>query len=143
MSYLHHSFDSELAAQYSIEEAIMIHHFQFWISKNKRLKRNNHKGRTWTYETIEEIAAHFSYWSRDQVKRILNKLVKNNIIIKGNFNKKKYDRTVWYAFKDEEKFIFIEKGRNRQMDMAKSGNPKDEIATPIPDTKTYTKISIV
>ena len=139
MSSLHHTFDVNLASKYSIEEAILIHHFQFWISKNKRSTKHLHQGRAWMFDSAEDIADYFPYWSRDQVKRILNKLVKNNIIIKGNFNKTGYDRTNWYAFKDEEKFIFIEKGRNRPMDLPKSPNRNSEIAPPIPDTTTDTK----
>ncbi len=30
-------------------------------------------------------------------------------MISGNFNKNKYDRTKWFAFQDEDKFIFVDK----------------------------------
>lgn len=130
---LHHSFDIDLAEKYGIPEAILIHHFQHWITINKRLKRNFHEGRTWTYQTLEEIAAHFPYFSTSQVNRLLRKLTKLKVLKKGNFNKRKFDRTVWYAFFVEENFV------DRQMHLAKSPNGDGEIATPIPDTKTDTE----
>lgn len=150
---MNHSFDPILAQELkSIELAIMIHDFQLWIAYNKRLGRNQHEGRTWTYNTIVEIAAHFPYWSRDQVMRLLQKAVKMKILRKGNFNKKDFDRTVWYAFEDEKRFQI---GAIRQMHLAKSlnvskprgkngQNPSpvhetfSEIATPIPYTIPYT-----
>lgn len=143
-----HSFDIHVASEYkSVEIAILVWHFQYWIMKNKRLNRNLIEGRTWTYQTYEEIAAVFPYWSRDQVKRLLKKVIDSEILVKGNFNKTPFDKTVWYAFKDEEKFgisLFRKMddldeedssiGRNRPIDFPKSPDGKGEIARPIPDT---------
>jgi hypothetical protein len=131
-----HSFDPDLAEKYSVEEALVIHHFQYWCDHNARLGINFHDGRTWTYQTIEQIAAHFYYFSVDQVKRIISKLTARDILIKGNYNKSKYDRTLWYSFKNEIEFTIV---RNRQMVKVESPNGDGEIARPIPKTKTNTK----
>ena len=131
-----HSFDPDLAEKYSVEEALVIHHFQYWCDHNARLGINFHDGRTWTYQTIEQIAAHFYYFSVDQVKRIITKLTSRDILIKGNYNKSTYDRTLWYSFKNEIEFTIV---RNRQMEKTKSPNGDGEIARPIPNTKTNTK----
>lgn len=143
-----HSFDIHIATEYkSIELAIMIWHFQYWIMKNKRLKRNLCEGRTWTYQTQVELTAVFPYWSRDQVKRLLKKCLDLEILIKGNFNKNAFDQTVWYAFKNEERFGITQLpemedveeqptgiGRFRPMDIAISPNQLGDIAQPIPNT---------
>lgn len=103
MSSSHHSFDIALAAELgSIELAILIHHFQYWINHNQKLDRNFKDGRTWMYQTREEIAAHFPYFSDDMVRRYTDKLVCLGILRKGNFNKHKMDKTIWYAFENEE-----------------------------------------
>ena len=134
---LHHTFDADLATElHDVNLAILLHHFQYWIRHNNRLKRNFHEGRTWMYETYEEIEAHFPYWSRDQIKRLLLKSVKLKILRKGNFNRTQFDRTVWYAFENEEKFTI---GRNRPMDRTKAPDGSDEIARPIPDSKQIDK----
>lgn len=112
----HHSFDIQLAAEYGIEEAIIIHHFQHWIRVNKKLKRNFINGRTWSYQKIEEIAAHFPYLTEDRVREILEKLCTGKsrrskekefepILIKENFNDNKFERQLWYAFIDESMFF--------------------------------------
>jgi hypothetical protein len=74
------------------------------------------------------VAAHFPYWSIKQVERLLKKLTDRKILIKGNYNKLKFDRTVWYAFGDES-------GNG----VPKSGNGNSDIGIPIPDTKPDTK----
>lgn len=131
-----HSFDADIATEYkSIEVATMVWHFQYWIRKNKALGINQREGRTWSYQTMQEIAACFPYWSFPQVKRLLTKLIELKILIKGNFNKTPLDRTMWYAFKDEEKFTI---SRIKEMDFPKSENGNDGIGKCYKDTDTLT-----
>ena len=122
----HHSFDVSLAVEYGIEEAILIHHFQYWIEFNMRCGKNEYDGRTWTYQTLEEIANHFDYLSKDKVKRTIQSLVDQDVLIKGNYNRTPLDRTLWYAFKNQEMFT---KRRNRQIEKAKSENGDGETAS--------------
>lgn len=128
-----HSFNIFLASEYGIEEAILIQHFQFWILKNKDLGRNFHEGRTWTYETLQEIAAHFPYLSPKKVERLILRLLELKIIRKGNFNKNKFDRTVWYSFENEEMFAI---SRYREMEIPISGNANPDIGKCNKDTDT-------
>lgn len=136
MSSLHHSFSTLHAETYGLEEAILIHHFQYWIEHNRELKRNFKEGRTWMYQTQKEIAAFFPYWSQDTVFRIIKKLEETGVIIKGNFNKTSFDRTMWYAFVNEEMFT---KPRNRGIQNSEPKNGKSETAEPIPYSKTDSK----
>lgn len=139
MSYqasFNHSFDVKLAAELnSIELAILVHHFQYWINKNQELGRNFIDGCTWTYQTREEIASHFPYLTKDQVRRLTDKLVSLKILKKGNYNKKGMDKTIWYAFVNEENFT-IGKSANSS---GKSANLCGNSAKAIPHTKTDTK----
>ena len=150
---MHHSFDVNHAAIYGVHEAILIHHFQHWISVNKRLKRNLHDGRTWSYQTLDEIAAHFPYLSKSTIFEILERLCLGKgrrskkteldfepVLIKGNYNKTPFDRTTWYAFANEEMFIVLAQAK---LDESPSQIPNEQEPTPIPDTipddKPYTK----
>lgn len=149
MSYAastHHSFSVELATEYGIEEAILIHHFQHWIKINRRKNKNFKDGHWWTYQTREEIAAHFPYWSSENIRRYIESLEKKGIIKTGNFNKINFDKTLWYAFADEEKFLGPQENSNNsyerqicQIEVANLPNRTGKSATPIPDTKTNTK----
>lgn len=116
---LNHSFSIEHAQDYGIECAILIHHMQFWIGQNQRMGRNFNDGRTWMYQTQKEIAAIYPYWSESMIQRFIKKLIDFGVIIKGNYNQTPFDRTVWYAFKNEEKFTIL---RNRIMEDTETHN---------------------
>lgn len=147
---IHHSFDIHLAEEYGVNEAILIHHFQHWIQFNMKTKKNQHEGRTWSYQTLEDIAAHFPYWSKDQIVTLIDKLCAGKtrfqkeksfepVLMKGNFNKHNYDRTVWYAFVNEEKFTILCK---HKMEIGETQNGDWGNTTPIPHTKTDAKTKI-
>ena len=141
---LHHGFNPYVAKEYGLEEAILIHHFQHWIQINYDGNRNERDGRFWTYQTLEDIALNFPYLNRDKVKRIISSLVEKGVIIKGNYNKNKYDRTVWYSFYNQKDYIVIkeatlEKGRKCHMVKAETPDGNGESDTPIPNTLTNNK----
>jgi hypothetical protein len=130
------SFNVEFANRYGIDEAIMIKSFQFWIRLNKANGNNFNDGKYWTYNTNKSLALYFSFWSEKQVRRIIESLVDKGILIKGNYNKIGYDRTIWYAFVNEDLYLsdnfhlpdngLDQKGNtilpNGQMDISKRAN---------------------
>lgn len=155
---MHHSFDIRLATKYGIDAAIIIHHFQHWIGINKRMGKNLHDGRTWTYQTQKYMLANFPYFkNRQHLIRIIDKLVEDGVLIKKNFNKTAFDRTVWYAFSDESTWISgVEFDSELKEDLPLSENgqcivqkctidcrePDNGVSgtgQPIPDTKPDTK----
>jgi len=132
-----HSFNIDIAEELqSAELAILLHHFIYWIEFNARADKNFYEGCYWMYQTTESIANHFPYWSKDKIKRLIQRLVDKKILKKSNYNKTKFDRTVWYTV--DIKYLNT-KRRNRQMENTESSNGKDIIAPPIPDTKTDTE----
>lgn len=104
-SGLSHSFDIGYAKAYGINEAIMIQTLKFFITTNANRGHNFHDGRYWTYDRLKDFIKHFPYWSLQTIRTTLNSLVKQQVIIKGEFNKSWSDRTQWYAFKDQDLFI--------------------------------------
>ncbi|WP_421902247.1 hypothetical protein [Maridesulfovibrio sp.] len=96
-----HCFDTDIADQFGVNVAVLIHHFQFWLEKNASNNHNFHKGRFWTHNTLEAFTKIFTYLSKSQLKRLLKKMVDEGIILKDSFNKSGFDRTNWYAFTDE------------------------------------------
>jgi len=160
MSYSshHHSFDIKIAAIYGIEKALLIHHFQHWIRLNRFKGKNIKDGTCWSYQTRESIAATFPYFTIDSVRHHLNGLVELEILKVGNFNKSKFDKTLWYAFECERAWgvddfsikEFYTKGENPKSqgksdfscDVGKTPHRVDENHSgcgenpkPIPDTK--------
>ncbi len=96
-----YGFNVELAQKIGVNEAIVVRNFQFWLQKNKANNKNFCEGRFWTYNSLDALCKIFPFWSKDQIRNILKKLTSANILIKGNFNKNIYDKTVWYSINDE------------------------------------------
>lgn len=147
-----YNFDDHEANDYGVFEAIVIYNLRFWIIKNKANNKHQFRGedeiiRTWTYNSQEAFQKIFWFWTKDQVRRILERLLEKEVIVKGNFNDNSYNKTAWYAFKDEGKFLSQERlfahlanlpdregknamstWQNNQIEMANSQNRNGEIA---------------
>jgi hypothetical protein len=145
---MNYQFDTEDAVTHGLPEAVLLHHLRYWVRTNKANEKNEFETeingkkerRTWTYNSIRAFTVLFPFWKKGQIERILTKLTKQNVILKGNFNRTEYDRTSWYAFVDES-FLkdTVPISRNREMDSPKSGNRNAEIGKPIPDRNTDIK----
>lgn len=126
-SGIFHGFDVAYAIAYGVDEAIMIKNFQHFITYNAHREKNFHEGRYWTYDKLEDFIKHFPYWTVKQVRRILASLIKQEVIIKGEFNDKWSDRTSWYAFKDEANFVkFIKPPKKPSPDEPKKEKKSNE-----------------
>jgi hypothetical protein len=130
---MEHHFNTEYALKYGIEEAIVINNLQFWITKNRANKKHFINDRTWTYNSYKAFSEIFPYWNEHKMKRILDSLVDKEILLRENYNKSGYDRTCWYAFKDENSFL-----QNYNNHIAELQNGSNESAAPIPYSNTNT-----
>lgn len=94
-------FDSNLAAEIGLNEAIVLSQLCYWISLNEKAGRNFHDGRYWTYNTFEQWQEQFPFWSVRTIKTIFSNLRELGLITVGNHNKSNIDRTNWYAVNEE------------------------------------------
>jgi hypothetical protein len=94
---MEHHFNTTIAKSYGIEEAVLLHHFYFWIVKNAANKKHFHEGLYWTYNSKKAYADFFTYMNETKIFRIIKHLEEEGIIVKGNFNEDKWDKTNWYA----------------------------------------------
>ena len=93
-----HSFEAEIADKYGIEVAVVFDMFCFWINKNEANENNYHDGKYWTFNSAKGFKKIFPYWSEKKIQRILQKMVDEDLIIKGNYNENPWNQTSWYAF---------------------------------------------
>lgn len=123
------SFDSDVAKEFGVNCAVVLYNLKFWILKNKANNHNYYDGHYWTYNTIEAWQELFPFFTKKQIWTVLNTLVEKGVLIKGNYNKNKFDRTCWYAFADEEKWI----GQDSKTHFAKKENGFCAEGKAIPD----------
>jgi DNA replication protein DnaD len=91
-----------LAVEIGLNEAIMVQQINYWISiyegnSEKYKKTHFHNNKFWIYNTYEDWAKQFPFWSISTIRRTLSNLEKLELIETGNFNKFKGDKTKWYS----------------------------------------------
>jgi len=123
-----HYFDTDVATEFGVTEAILINHFQFWIAHNRANRSNHRQGRTWTFNSIKALQELFPYMGVKQIRGALRRLEESGILVVDNHNQTAYDRTLWYAFADEDRWLGL--GNSRFAKRANQGRPE---GTPIPD----------
>lgn len=84
----------ELAEEIGLSESIVLLQIAYWISKSYNLR----DGRWWTYQSLADMQEKaFSFWERSTVARIVERLVERGLIVVGNYNERKGDKTQWFA----------------------------------------------
>lgn len=95
--------DRVLAKEIGLNEAIVLQQVHYWIQFNQRTGNNFKDGRYWTFNSMTKWHEEtFYFWSFNTLRRTFKSLEEKGILISGNFNKKGYDRTKWYAINYEK-----------------------------------------
>jgi DnaD/phage-associated family protein len=81
-----------LAVAVGLNESIFIQQLHYWIEKSDKF-RDGHK---WVYNTVKDWQVQFPFWSEKTLRRIIDNLEKKGVVICGNYNKSKIDKTKWY-----------------------------------------------
>jgi hypothetical protein len=90
-----------LAVEYGTNESLFLTNLCFWLEKNKANKVHFHRGRYWVYNTMEAWVELFPYFTKDQIRHLIDKMKQKKILLVGVFNRTRYDRTQWYSVSDE------------------------------------------
>ena len=96
-----HSFNVSLASRFGVVEALIIQHSYYWYKCNKGNEDMTKDGHTWFYRSVSQIADVYPYLSVDKVRRAIDRLVENGILIKGNYNTDKFKKANWYSLSDD------------------------------------------
>lgn len=92
------TFDRYLAKAIGLNEAILLQKINQWLN----CKPHDADGRSWIYNSYRSWQEQLCFFSESTIKRAINNLVNMGLLIKGNFNKSKFDKTTWYSI-DYEK----------------------------------------
>ena len=143
---MEHHFNVNLAKEYGIEEAIILHHFYYWTVKNAVNEKHFHDGLYWTYNSRKAYSDFFTYLNETKIFRVIKHLEDEGVIIKGNYNADKWDKTNWYAITKKGLSLLKENGydikpflaslQNDTIDCVKMNNRVFQNEQPIPNNNT-------
>jgi hypothetical protein len=92
-----HSFNIEHAILFTQEGATLLQHHYYWYKRNKANNRNFHDGSYWTFNAASAYCDIFPYLSEKQVRTLHQNFIDAGLMIEGNYNQTKFDRTKWFA----------------------------------------------
>ena len=121
-----------LASSVGLNEAIVLQQVHYWILKSK----HDHDGHAWIYNSITSWAEQFPFWSESTIKRAINSLRKKGLLITGNYNKKGFDKTLWY------RIDYVELDRVTKRLVQNDPMEKAKMTQPVPETTTETTTDI-
>ena len=82
------------AALGSADEAIVLQQLHYWLSRTNNIQSDGHK---WVYNSMADWLKQFPWIkSRSTLSRYFDDLEKRGLVVIGNFNKAKFDKTKWY-----------------------------------------------
>jgi len=115
--------NTELACLIGLNEAVVLQQLHYWIEKNKTAGVNYRDGRVWTYSSTQEYRDRdFPFWSINTVRRTFDNLSSKGFLVKGNYNKLKIDKTLWYAIDYDVLENWIAKNANKSSKIPSAQN---------------------
>jgi hypothetical protein len=119
-------FSVALAERYGPIESIILSNICWWVETNRKNGKHFYDGRYWTYGSASGFEKIFTYLKPEQIRYTLRNLREQGALLTGNYNRMKYDRTLWYTVSDEVKALYEGRtafsGADRK---TKDGRPPD------------------
>lgn len=96
---MRHSFSCEIAREHGAVAALLIQYLAYCI-ENRGVEREGHR---WFYHSISDFEKHYPYLSGSAINDALKAII-GPILIAGNYNRRRGDRTRWFRFASKEAF---------------------------------------
>lgn len=122
------------------------------IEREKFSQRNIRDGQCWSYNSLKDLQNYFDFWSIKTLRTIISHCERLGLIIIGDFNKHKYDKTSWYTLTDKalsyypvlrDKICTRSSEASASTDLPKTANGFAQNGTPIPeDLNSLSNINI-
>lgn len=121
-----------LAVKIGLNEAIVLQQVHYWIEKSEHVYDN----KKWVYNSIKSWKEQFPFFSEKTIERIMKSLCKKGLLITGNYNHSKFDRTLWYSI-DYEKLELLENSVDNFSEIISSDCPNADSQEDGTNTREY------
>lgn len=131
----------ELACKIGLNESMILQQIHYWNAHNSKTGNNYRDGHYWTFNSVVNWQDQFPFWSTSTIKRTIKRLEDMQLVITGNYNKLKIDRTKWYRI-DYDNLDKLDNYPLGQCDPTKISdwiNQQTNLNQPLPEINTETK----
>ena len=125
-----------LACKIGLNEAMILQQIHYWNQINQKANNNYRDGNYWTFNSYEKWQLQFPFWSIKTIQRTIANLEKLKVVVTGNYNKLKIDRTKWYRI-DKNVLELLETSSMGHIDLTNMTewlNEVDSLTKPLPET---------
>jgi hypothetical protein len=84
-----------LATAIGLNEAIILQQIHYWL--DPRVNKNIINGVSWVYNTYNQWAKQFPFWSEITIRRTIRSLEKEGLLISRYCNDKSFNKQKWYT----------------------------------------------
>lgn len=131
----------ELAKAIGLNEAIILQQVHYWLGRSENIK----DGHRWVYNSYPQWQEQFPFWGINTIKRSIYSLEESGLLVSGNYNKAKMDKTKWYRI-DYNRLSEVEaehfpSAQNGSIVVPKRVDERPNVDRPIPETTTKTNSS--
>ena len=105
---MNHSFNVEVATKYGIPHALVLGHIDFMVQKARTNGEKRIDGKYWMRKSVGEFAEMYPYLTKNQVRRAIEKLRDDGLILSRRFKSNECTKTLWYTVTKEGKKILGE-----------------------------------
>jgi len=126
---MNHSFSVEVAIRYGVPCALVLGHIDFLIAKAKKDGANKHNGKYWANKSVKKIAEMYPYYTEKQIRRAIDKLRSEGLVITNHFPTSGCPSTLWYTLSRKGKTM-IAMGVSDLPPGANQFDPQGETFTP-------------
>ena len=101
-------FNSGMAERFGITAALLLEHIWREVKENEFHHKHCYEGNTWMRCSKKAFTVHMPYLSRGMITCGIGRLKKAGILVQGEHNGSRFDRTAWYAFTEYGKKVMEE-----------------------------------
>lgn len=117
-------------------ESLFLSQVHYWLRKNEERGHNIRDGRVWVYNSLPSwIETDFPFWTVQNLRTVIRNLTEAGVLVIGNYNQLKMDKTAWYSIDYDRLLELKKKGSARCVEINTSSVDSNR---PIPETTTET-----
>jgi DnaD/phage-associated family protein len=102
---MYHRFNVEVATRYGVPCALVLGHIDYLVEKAKTDGEKKRNGKYWASKSVKKISELYPYYTEKQVRRAIDKLRAEGLVVTGHFPTGECPSTLWYTLTKKGKTL--------------------------------------
>lgn len=102
---MYHRFNVEVATRYGVPCALVLGHIDYLVEKARADGEKKRNGKYWVSKSVKKIAELYPYYTEKQVRRAIDRLRAEGLVVTGHFPTGECPSTLWYTLTKKGKTL--------------------------------------